>query len=153
MNVMGSPDDAPKVPADSGKATRPETEKRGRRRRGPAPHLGVRRLKPTTSLADALSVNAARPLWKEFVYGWIRGPASLAFGFPLTSEIVASARSSAPQYRNFCDSVLLLKIGRRWDGRKTQSEQAGHHSRRNDPWRLCGDRSYCRLVYVGIVAR
>jgi MFS transporter, PPP family, 3-phenylpropionic acid transporter len=40
-------------------------------------------LAPTTSLADALSVNAARP-WlagKEFEYGWIRGSASLAFIF------------------------------------------------------------------------
>jgi PPP family 3-phenylpropionic acid transporter len=38
-------------------------------------------LAPTTSLADALSVNAARPrlAGKEFEYGWIRGSASLAF--------------------------------------------------------------------------
>jgi MFS transporter, PPP family, 3-phenylpropionic acid transporter len=38
-------------------------------------------LAPTTSLADALSVNAARPRssGKEFEYGWIRGSASLAF--------------------------------------------------------------------------
>jgi PPP family 3-phenylpropionic acid transporter len=40
-------------------------------------------LAPTTSLADALSVNAARPRIgrKEFEYGWIRGSASLAFIF------------------------------------------------------------------------
>ena len=40
-------------------------------------------LAPTTSLADALSVNAARPQMagKEFEYGWIRGSASLAFIF------------------------------------------------------------------------
>jgi PPP family 3-phenylpropionic acid transporter len=40
-------------------------------------------LAPTTSLADALSVNAARPqrAGKEFEYGWIRGAASLAFIF------------------------------------------------------------------------
>jgi len=40
-------------------------------------------LAPTTSLADALSVNAARPrlAGKEFEYGWIRGSASLAFIF------------------------------------------------------------------------
>ena len=40
-------------------------------------------LAPTTSLADALSVNAARPRigGKEFQYGWIRGSASLAFIF------------------------------------------------------------------------
>ena len=38
-------------------------------------------LAPTTSLADALAVNAARPqiAGKEFEYGWIRGSASLAF--------------------------------------------------------------------------
>ena len=38
-------------------------------------------LAPTTSLADALCVNAARPqiAGKEFEYGWIRGSASLAF--------------------------------------------------------------------------
>ena len=38
-------------------------------------------LAPTTSLADALSVNVARPrlAGKEFEYGWIRGSASLAF--------------------------------------------------------------------------
>ena len=38
-------------------------------------------LAPTTSLADALSVNAARPrlAGREFEYGWIRGSASLAF--------------------------------------------------------------------------
>jgi PPP family 3-phenylpropionic acid transporter len=37
-------------------------------------------LAPTTSLADALSVNAARPqlAGKEFEYGWIRGSGSLA---------------------------------------------------------------------------
>ncbi|WP_456629672.1 MFS transporter [Bradyrhizobium sp. URHC0002] len=40
-------------------------------------------LAPTTSLANALSVNAARPqsAGKEFEYGWIRGSASLAFIF------------------------------------------------------------------------
>jgi PPP family 3-phenylpropionic acid transporter len=40
-------------------------------------------LAPTTSLADALSVNAARPqlAGKEFEYGWIRGSGSLAFIF------------------------------------------------------------------------
>jgi PPP family 3-phenylpropionic acid transporter len=40
-------------------------------------------LAPTTSLADALSVNAARPQMagNEFEYGWIRGSASLAFIF------------------------------------------------------------------------
>jgi MFS transporter, PPP family, 3-phenylpropionic acid transporter len=40
-------------------------------------------LAPTTSLADALSVNAARPrlAGKEFEYGWILGSASLAFIF------------------------------------------------------------------------
>jgi MFS transporter, PPP family, 3-phenylpropionic acid transporter len=38
-------------------------------------------LAPTTSLPDALSVNAARPrlAGREFEYGWIRGSASLAF--------------------------------------------------------------------------
>lgn len=38
-------------------------------------------LAPTTSLADALSVNTASPrlAGKEFEYGWIRGSASLAF--------------------------------------------------------------------------
>jgi PPP family 3-phenylpropionic acid transporter len=38
-------------------------------------------LAPTTSLADALSVNAARPRLdgKEFEYGWIRGAGSMAF--------------------------------------------------------------------------
>lgn len=38
-------------------------------------------LAPTTSIADALSVNAARPQWagRPFEYGWIRGVASAAF--------------------------------------------------------------------------
>jgi MFS transporter, PPP family, 3-phenylpropionic acid transporter len=38
-------------------------------------------LAPTTSIADALSVNAARPQMagKPFEYGWIRGSASAAF--------------------------------------------------------------------------
>ena len=38
-------------------------------------------LAPTTSIADALSVNAARPQWagRPFEYGWIRGAASAAF--------------------------------------------------------------------------
>jgi MFS transporter, PPP family, 3-phenylpropionic acid transporter len=38
-------------------------------------------LAPTTSIADALSVNAARPqlAGKPFEYGWIRGSASAAF--------------------------------------------------------------------------
>lgn len=38
-------------------------------------------LAPTTSIADALSVNTARPrlAGRPFEYGWIRGPASAAF--------------------------------------------------------------------------
>src|SRR5437868_10010856 len=38
-------------------------------------------LAPTTSIADALSVNAAKPqiAGKPFEYGWIRGSASAAF--------------------------------------------------------------------------
>jgi MFS transporter, PPP family, 3-phenylpropionic acid transporter len=38
-------------------------------------------LAPTTSIADALSVNAARPQWagRPFEYGWMRGAASAAF--------------------------------------------------------------------------
>jgi PPP family 3-phenylpropionic acid transporter len=38
-------------------------------------------LAPTTSIADALSVNAARPQFagRPFEYGWIRGAASVAF--------------------------------------------------------------------------
>ena len=38
-------------------------------------------LAPTTSIADALSVNAAKPqiAGKPFEYGWIRGAASAAF--------------------------------------------------------------------------
>jgi PPP family 3-phenylpropionic acid transporter len=45
--------------------------------------LWAHSLAPTTSLADALSVNAARPqiAGKEFEYGWIRGSASVAFIF------------------------------------------------------------------------
>jgi MFS transporter, PPP family, 3-phenylpropionic acid transporter len=40
-------------------------------------------LAPTTSLADALSVNVAKPQMagKPFEYGWIRGSASAAFAF------------------------------------------------------------------------
>jgi PPP family 3-phenylpropionic acid transporter len=40
-------------------------------------------LAPTTSIADALSVNAAKPkvAGKPFEYGWIRGSASAAFVF------------------------------------------------------------------------
>jgi MFS transporter, PPP family, 3-phenylpropionic acid transporter len=40
-------------------------------------------LAPTTSLADALSINATRPQFagKDFEYGWIGGSASLAFIF------------------------------------------------------------------------
>ena len=53
-------------------------------------------------------------------------------------------------HRNFCVSVLLSGIGRRRDARK---KPAGHHTRWNDTWRLCGDRSYCRFVYVSFVAR
>src|SRR5947207_720699 len=38
-------------------------------------------LAPTTSVADALSVNAAKPRWRgrSFEYGWLRGSASAAF--------------------------------------------------------------------------
>jgi len=38
-------------------------------------------LSPTTSIADALSVNVARPevARKPFEYGWVRGSASAAF--------------------------------------------------------------------------
>jgi len=43
--------------------------------------LQVAALAPTTSIADALSVNAAKPQMagKPFEYGWIRGSASAAF--------------------------------------------------------------------------
>src|SRR5256886_5085745 len=38
-------------------------------------------LAPTTSIADALSVNVAKPRWRgrSFEYGWLRGSASAAF--------------------------------------------------------------------------
>jgi len=51
-------------------------------------------LAPTTSIADALSVNAARPQWagRAFEYGWIRGSASAAFvvGTLIIGQLISS---------------------------------------------------------------
>jgi PPP family 3-phenylpropionic acid transporter len=50
-------------------------------------------LAPTTSIADALAVNAAKPRMavKPFEYGWIRGAASAAFllGTLLTGQLIS----------------------------------------------------------------
>ncbi len=52
-------------------------------------------LAPTTSIADALSVNAARPRFagRPFEYGWIRGAASAAFvlGTLIAGQLVSPA--------------------------------------------------------------
>lgn len=52
-------------------------------------------LAPTTSIADALSVNTARPRFagRPFEYGWIRGTASAAFvlGTLITGQLVSPA--------------------------------------------------------------
>lgn len=52
-------------------------------------------LAPTTSIADALSVNTARPslAGRPFEYGWIRGPASAAFilGTLVAGQLVSPA--------------------------------------------------------------
>nr|WP_283843310.1 MFS transporter [Bradyrhizobium hereditatis] len=52
-------------------------------------------LAPTTSIADALSVNAARPqlAGRPFEYGWIRGSASAAFvcGTLIIGQLISSS--------------------------------------------------------------
>ena len=52
-------------------------------------------LAPTTSLADALAVNAARPrrAGKPFEYGWLRGAASAAFlsGTLMIGQLISSS--------------------------------------------------------------
>ena len=67
-------------------------------------------LAPTTSLADALSVNAARPrlAGKEFEYGWIRGSASLAFIFgTLTIGQLISATDVTPIIWMNCSFLVV----------------------------------------------
>ena len=52
----------------------------------------------------------------------------------------------------------LLRLGpfvchrRRRNAENKQSEQAGYPTRWNDTWRLCGDHSYCWVVYISFVA-
>jgi MFS transporter, PPP family, 3-phenylpropionic acid transporter len=67
-------------------------------------------LAPTTSLADALSVNAARPrlAGKEFEYGWIRGSASLAFIFgTLTIGQLISSTDVTPIIWMNCSFLII----------------------------------------------
>jgi len=64
-------------------------------------------LAPTTSLADALTVNVARPRMagKPFEYGWIRGAASAGFpvGYLVTGQLI-----SPPISVHHLDDVALL---------------------------------------------
>ncbi|MCP3395540.1 MFS transporter [Bradyrhizobium sp. CCGB12] len=61
-------------------------------------------LAPTTSIADALSVNAARPrfMGRPFEYGWIRGAASAAFvlGTLIAGQLVSPADLTAVIWMN-----------------------------------------------------
>ncbi|MCK1520957.1 MFS transporter [Bradyrhizobium sp. 17] len=61
-------------------------------------------LAPTTSVADALSVNTARPRFagRPFEYGWIRGAASAAFvlGTLITGQLVGPADLTAVIWMN-----------------------------------------------------
>lgn len=67
-------------------------------------------LAPTTSLADALTVNAARPRMaaKPFEYGWIRGAASAAFlaGTLIIGQLIGPADLSPIIWTN----VALLVV-------------------------------------------
>ena len=70
-------------------------------------------LVPTTSLSDALSVNAARPrlAGKELEYGWIRSSASLAFIFgTLTIGQLISPTDVTPIIWMNC-SFLVVAVG------------------------------------------
>jgi MFS transporter, PPP family, 3-phenylpropionic acid transporter len=66
-------------------------------------------LAPTTSIADALAVNAARPqrAGKPFEYGWIRGAASAAFllGTLTIGQLISGADLGAVIWMN---ATLLL---------------------------------------------
>jgi PPP family 3-phenylpropionic acid transporter len=61
-------------------------------------------LAPTTSIADALSVNTARPrlAGRRFEYGWIRGSASAAFvlGTLIAGQLISSADVSPVVWLN-----------------------------------------------------
>ncbi len=67
-------------------------------------------LAPTTSIADALSVNAARPqmVGKPFEYGWIRGSGSAAFvlGTLLVGQLIGPANLSPVIWMN--SSLLIM---------------------------------------------
>lgn len=67
-------------------------------------------LAPTTSLADALTVNTARPAraGRPFEYGWIRGAASAAFlvGTLVIGQLISSADLSPIIWTN----VALLAV-------------------------------------------
>ncbi|WP_065752173.1 MFS transporter [Bradyrhizobium paxllaeri] len=66
-------------------------------------------LAPTTSIADALSVNAARPqiAGRPFEYGWIRGAASTAFvcGTLIIGQLITSSDLTRVIWLN---AVLLI---------------------------------------------
>jgi PPP family 3-phenylpropionic acid transporter len=67
-------------------------------------------LAPTTSIADALTVSAARPLiaGKPFEYGWIRGSASAAF--VLGTLVIGQLISGTDLYPIIWMNVALLML-------------------------------------------
>jgi len=82
----------------------------------PSPWSRLPPLAPVASLADALAVNAARPLiaGKPFEYGWIRGAASAALpsGTLLAGQLVSSADLDPIIWMN----VALLAVCGRFNG-------------------------------------
>ena len=70
-------------------------------------------LAPTTSIADALSVNAAKPVLggKPFEYGWIRGSASAAFvlGTLVIGQLISRTDLTAIIWMNM--ALLVVAAG------------------------------------------
>ncbi|SFJ44423.1 MFS_1 like family protein [Bradyrhizobium sp. Gha] len=70
-------------------------------------------LAPTTSIADALSVNTARPQFagRPFEYGWIRGSASAAFVLWSDADISTSAISFLRSEAVVAEVLVLMLAG------------------------------------------
>jgi PPP family 3-phenylpropionic acid transporter len=110
-------------------------------------------LAPTTSIADALSVNAARPqsAGRPFEYGWIRGSASAAFvcGTLVIGQIISSTDLTRVIWLNAALLVVATGATALVPGVAAQSTPQGGASKvTSEVHRLLGIAQFRSLILV-----
>jgi MFS transporter, PPP family, 3-phenylpropionic acid transporter len=110
-------------------------------------------LAPTTSIADALSVNAARPrlAGRPFEYGWIRGSASAAFvcGTLVIGQIISLTDLTRVIWLNAALLVVAAGTTALVPGAAAQSTPHGSASRvASEVHRLLGMARFRTLILV-----